>query len=46
MNEIERNPLAGIQFRIPFDEIRAEHVAPAVRFLLAEARAALWALGG
>jgi oligopeptidase A len=32
------NPLLAIQFRIPFDQIRAEHVEPAVDALLAEAR--------
>jgi oligopeptidase A len=32
------NPLLAIQFRIPFDKIRAEHVEPAVDQLLAEAR--------
>ncbi|HYO83022.1 MAG TPA: M3 family metallopeptidase, partial [Bryobacteraceae bacterium] len=32
------NPLLDIQFRIPFDEIRAEHVQPAIETLLAEAR--------
>jgi oligopeptidase A len=30
------NPLGEIQFRIPFDQIRAEHVAPAIDTLLAE----------
>src|SRR4051794_17322602 len=33
------NPLLEIQFRIPFDQIRAEHVEPAIAALLAEARA-------
>ena len=33
------NPLLEIQFRIPFDQIRAEHVEPAVKQLLEEARA-------
>jgi oligopeptidase A len=32
------NPLAEIQFRIPFDQIRAEHVEPAVDELLAGAQ--------
>ena len=32
------NPLLDIQFRIPFDEIKAEHVEPAIDELLAEAR--------
>ncbi len=36
--ETVNNPLLAIQFRIPFDEIRAEHVEPAVDLLLAEAR--------
>jgi len=35
------NPLVGIQFRIPFDHIRAEHVRPAAAELLAGARARL-----
>lgn len=32
------NPLVGVKFRIPFDEIRGEHVVPAAGYLLAEAR--------
>ena len=32
------NPLGEIRFRIPFDEIQADHVEPAVDALLAEAR--------
>jgi oligopeptidase A len=32
------NPLLEIQFRVPFDEIRAEHVEPAIHELLEEAR--------
>jgi oligopeptidase A len=32
------NPLLEIQFRIPFDQIRAEHVEPAIHQLLEEAR--------
>jgi oligopeptidase A len=32
------NPLLEIQFRVPFDEIRAEHVEPAIRELLEQAR--------
>jgi len=32
------NPLLDIQFRIPFDRIRAEHVEPAVEELLKDAR--------
>lgn len=38
------NPLIGIQFRIPFDRIRAEHVKPAAEQLLADARARLDAI--
>ena len=38
------NPLTEIQFDIPFDKIRAEHVRPAIDRLLAEARASLDAL--
>jgi oligopeptidase A len=32
------NPLLEIQFQIPFDQIRAEHVEPAVEELLQDAR--------
>src|SRR5258708_17480222 len=32
------NPMLQIQFQIPFDQIRAEHVDPAVAELLREAR--------
>ena len=35
----EQNPLLQIQYRIPFDRIRAEHVEPAMATLLEEARA-------
>ncbi len=38
------NPLTEIQFRIPFDQIRAEHVEPAIDALLAEAQQELDAL--
>ena len=38
------NPLLQIQFRIPFDEIRAEHVEPAIDELLKDARAHVDAL--
>jgi oligopeptidase A len=38
------NPLLQIQFRIPFDSIRAEHVEPAMTELLKGARARLEAL--
>ena len=34
----EINPLLEIQFRIPFDRIRAEHVGPAIQELLSDAR--------
>jgi len=40
----ESNPLVGIQFRIPFDQIRAEHVKPAAAELLQSARAGLNAI--
>ena len=30
------NPLLEIQFRVPFDQIRAEHVEPAIQQLLEE----------
>jgi oligopeptidase A len=35
------NPLLQIQFRIPFDQIRAENVEPAIAGLLTDARAEL-----
>lgn len=41
---IEANPLVHETFRIPFDEIRAEHVEPAIEFLLAKAKAELAAI--
>src|SRR5712664_1156719 len=34
----DSNPLLEIQFRIPFDRIRAEHVEPAIEELLRDAR--------
>src|SRR5260370_4127361 len=37
----ETNPLLEIQFRIPFERIRAEHVEPAIAELLRDARAKL-----
>lgn len=40
----ESNPLIGIQFRVPFDRIRAEHVDPAITRLLSDARSGLAAL--
>ena len=36
MTTPEPNPLGGLRFRIPFDEIRAEHIEPAIATLLAE----------
>ncbi|AUX46778.1 peptidase M3 [Sorangium cellulosum] len=38
------NPLLSLGFEIPFDRIRSEHVEPAVRALLEDARARLEAL--
>ncbi len=35
----DANPLLEIQFRIPFDRIRAEHVVPAIQALIGDARA-------
>jgi oligopeptidase A len=40
------NPLLGVQFRIPFDSIRAEHVQPAVAALLKATRERLASLAG
>src|SRR5260370_4857207 len=40
----DTNPLLHIEFRIPFDRIRAEHVQPAVTELLRESRDGLAAL--
>jgi oligopeptidase A len=45
MHNVE-NPLIGIKFRVPFDQIRAEHVLPAVRHLIAEAQDRLEQLAG
>lgn len=42
--DADRNPLLDINFRIPFDRIRAEHVEPAIDGLLADARARLEAI--
>ena len=39
--DTKRNPLLEINFQIPFDSIRAEHVEPAIEELLADARARL-----
>ena len=38
------NPLLRVQFRVPFDQIQAEHVEPAIDQLLAEARRDLEAI--
>lgn len=38
------NPLLRVQFRVPFDQIRPEHVEPAVAELLADARADIQAI--
>lgn len=38
------NPLLQIQYRIPFDQIRAEHVEPAITALLAQSRERVEAL--
>jgi oligopeptidase A len=40
----DTNPLLHIEFRVPFDRIRAEHVQPAVTALLQQSRAGLAAL--
>jgi oligopeptidase A len=40
----DTNPLLHIEFRVPFDRIRAEHVQPAVTELLRQSRAGLAAL--
>jgi oligopeptidase A len=40
----DRNPLLHLPFRIPFDQIRAEHVQPAIQDLLRQARERLDAL--
>ncbi len=44
MTEATDNPLLSLGFEIPFDRIRSEHVEPAVRALLADARVRLEAL--
>ena len=41
MSSHESNPLLHMEFRIPFDRIRAEHVEPAMAELLRDARAKL-----
>ncbi|MEM9194803.1 MAG: M3 family metallopeptidase [Myxococcota bacterium] len=38
------NPLLSVQFDVPFDKIRAEHIEPATDKLLEEARAAVTAI--
>src|SRR5258706_854534 len=38
MSVTETNPLSKIEFRIPFDRIRAEDVEPAIHGLLRQAR--------
>jgi oligopeptidase A len=38
------NPLLEIQFKIPFDQVKAEHVEPAIDVLLAEAQQGIDAL--
>src|ERR1017187_6714505 len=40
----DTNPLLDVEFRIPFDRIRAEHVQPAATELLRRARGSLTAL--
>ena len=40
------NPLTSVQFRVPFDQIRAEDVEPAVAELLRDARVRLAAIAG
>ncbi|MBZ5594648.1 MAG: M3 family metallopeptidase [Acidobacteriia bacterium] len=40
----ERNPLLEINFQIPFDRIRAEHVEPAIHELVADAQTRLEAV--
>jgi oligopeptidase A len=40
----DTNPLLEIDFRIPFDRIRAEHVEPAIDHLLTDAQARLEAI--
>jgi oligopeptidase A len=42
----DANPLLGIQFHVPFNRIRAEHVEPATVELLRQARARLAAVSG
>jgi oligopeptidase A len=44
MSSTEQNPLLRLKFRVPFDQIRAEHVEPAIAELLKDARGKLSAL--
>src|SRR5512143_2979827 len=37
MNPLTQNPLATIQFKVPFDQVEAAHVEPAVDELLSDA---------
>ena len=41
MSAPQAKPLVGVRFRIPFDEIRAENVEPAIEELLGEAKLGL-----
>ena len=41
-----KNPLLNIEFRIPFDQVKAEHAEPAIDELLAEAQRGIDALAG
>jgi oligopeptidase A len=42
---VDANPLLGIDFEIPFDRIRAEHVRPGIHALLDRARQAIASIG-
>jgi len=42
---VTRNPLLQIQFAIPFDEIRPEHVVPAIEELLERSKSEIAAIG-
>jgi oligopeptidase A len=42
---VDANPLLGIDFEIPFDRIRAEHVRPGIHALLERARQAIASIG-
>src|SRR5580658_7773040 len=41
---LQSNPLLSLPFRVPFDRIRAEHVEPAMKELLRDARQRIDAL--